>query len=54
MRQDDDPEDCFATADNDQIVVMMTKAVSGKEKSSEDEDEDDSLVNVGERFRFCF
>ena len=58
MHWDSDPEDCFATAANDQIVVLKTKAPSGKDSSAggmdEDGEMDDSLVNVGERFRFCF
>ena len=41
MRGDSDPEECFSTNDNDKVVIYQTGL-------------DLEVVNVGERFRFCF
>ena len=51
LHQDADPEDCFAKSDNDAIVQSTSAKASG---DADDSEENDDLVNVGERFRFCF
>ena len=53
LKQDGDPDDGYATADSDTILMRAEEKALLTLRSSEDADAPE-LINVGERFRFCF